>query len=129
MKAFSYRLQELLNSKGITPYQFSMKVGISQSTVSRILNKNSKPNSSSLEKICEFFNVSEEWFLTGVDKKSPIELTDFKAKPLTQKEIEFIRDAVVLNEEQLLEDKFFRKWLENKLILNEIKVRKSLDKK
>ncbi len=65
MKEIGIRLRNLLNQKGLTPYSFSKKTGISQSTISRILNNNSKPNESNMEVICSFFNINEAWLLTG----------------------------------------------------------------
>ena len=74
MNTITSRLNHLLQQSGLSPYQFSMKSGISQSTLSRILNKNSKPNASTLNKIAVFFNVEEEWILTGNSEKNLTEL-------------------------------------------------------
>ena len=70
INTLSQRLKYLLVKNGLTNYHFSKKVNISQSTISRILNKNSKPSTRNLQVICNYFNVSEEWLLTGNDKKS-----------------------------------------------------------
>lgn len=60
------RLKELMQEKGITAYVFSDETGIPQSTISRLINKGSKPNTSNLKVICDYFNVDRQWFLTGV---------------------------------------------------------------
>ena len=64
------RLKQLIESKGITAYSLSDETNLSQSTLSRIINKNSKPNASNLKVITEYFGVSREWFLTGKDDSS-----------------------------------------------------------
>jgi len=70
INTLSERLKHLLERNGLTSYQLCKKVNLNQSTLSRILNKNSKPNASNLKTICNYFNVSEEWFLTGNEKES-----------------------------------------------------------
>ena len=59
------RISELLNKKGITAYMLSNETGLSQGTLSRIINKNTKPNASNLKVISEYFNVDPSWILTG----------------------------------------------------------------
>ncbi len=38
------RITELLEKKGITAYTLSNETGLSQATLSRIINRNTKPN-------------------------------------------------------------------------------------
>lgn len=59
------RLKELLENKGLTAYMLADETGISQSTLSRILNKDSKPNASNLKVLVEYFGIDKTWFLTG----------------------------------------------------------------
>ena len=59
------RITELLENKGITAYTLSNKTGLSQGTLSRIINKNTKPNASNLKAISDYFEVSQTWLLTG----------------------------------------------------------------
>lgn len=75
MKTLKQRLQKLLNENGITPYKLSLKTGISQPTLSRILNKEVTPNSNTTQAICKYFNVSESWLLTGKEGVTPIDYT------------------------------------------------------
>lgn len=65
MSNISSRMRRLLDEKGLTPYQFSKKTGISNATISRILNKSSKPNENTLKVILDYFKVDEKWFLIG----------------------------------------------------------------
>lgn len=80
MQSIGERMSKLLEGSGITPYQFSQRTGISQSTISRIINKNSKPNESNLKVILDYFEINEKWFVTGEGEKkrsreaSPVDL-------------------------------------------------------
>lgn len=59
------RITELLENKGISAYTLSNETGISQATLSRIINKSTKPNASNLKVLSEYFNVDQTWLLTG----------------------------------------------------------------
>jgi len=61
----SLRIKELMKKKGVSAYNISKETGISQATLSRILNKNTKPNMNNLKILSKYFNSSEEWLLTG----------------------------------------------------------------
>lgn len=63
MEKLQDRFQFLLDSKGLTSYQLSKKTGVSNATLSRIANKGTKPNSKTLETLCKYFNISEDWFV------------------------------------------------------------------
>ena len=66
MEGFSERLRHLIDKAGITPYEVSMKTGISQSTLSRLLNKaTSKPNIKNVEILANYFCANKVWLLTG----------------------------------------------------------------
>lgn len=63
--SISLRLKQLLEKKGLTAYMFAEETGISQSTLSRILNKDTKPNASNLKVISDYFQIDKTWLLTG----------------------------------------------------------------
>ncbi len=69
MKEIGKRLKELLDEKGLTSYKLSKRIPVSQSTLSRIINKNTSPNESNLKAIIDFFKVNETWLLTGEGEK------------------------------------------------------------
>jgi len=69
MENIGDRLTQLLKNKGVTRYVVSEYTGISESTLSRIINKNSKPNIENCKLLANYFNVSEEWLLTGSGEK------------------------------------------------------------
>lgn len=59
------RITKLLEKKGITAYTLANETGLSQATLSRIINKNSKPNASNLKVLAEYFDVDQTLLLTG----------------------------------------------------------------
>jgi transcriptional regulator with XRE-family HTH domain len=63
--SISVRVKELMRKKGISAYNLSNYTGISQATLSRILNKDTKPNASNLKSLAEYFQVEQEWLLSG----------------------------------------------------------------
>ncbi len=54
-----------MDDKGLTPYQLSKESTVSEATLSRILNKDTKPHLKNLEKLSKYFQVRETWLLTG----------------------------------------------------------------
>lgn len=65
MESIGSRVKNLITNLGITPYEVSEKTGIAQSTLSRLINKDSKPNIKNTEILAKYFNVSKNWLLTG----------------------------------------------------------------
>jgi len=64
--SFGERLAELIKNKGVTPYEIFIKTGVSQSTISRVLNNNTtKPGIRNIEILAEYFNVDSDWLRTG----------------------------------------------------------------
>jgi len=59
------RIKKLIRNKGISAYNVSKETGISQSTLSRILNSDTKPNMNNLKILSKYFKVDEDWLLTG----------------------------------------------------------------
>lgn len=58
------KLRKLLEKQGITPYMLADYTGISQSTISRIINKNSKPNASTLKLLANYFKIDPLFLLS-----------------------------------------------------------------
>lgn len=67
MNNIGVRLKSEMDKRGLTSYALSKETGISESTLGRIINKNSKPNTVNIKVLCEYFGVSESWLLTGID--------------------------------------------------------------
>jgi transcriptional regulator with XRE-family HTH domain len=65
METIGLRVKKLIESKGVTAYEVAVKTGISESTLSRIISKDSKPNLRNSEILEEYFNISKQYLLTG----------------------------------------------------------------
>ena len=100
INTLSERLKHLLEKNGLTSYKLSKKANLSRATLSRILNKNTMPIGRNLELICNYFNVSEEWFLTGNEKES----TNEGAKSSLELEIQKIVKAELQENKKELQD-------------------------
>jgi phage repressor protein C with HTH and peptisase S24 domain len=62
----SERIKYLIEKKKITPYEVSKKAGISESTLSRILNENTeKLTFNSAAKLANYFHVDLDWLRFG----------------------------------------------------------------
>lgn len=56
----------LIDNKRVTSYYLSKATGVSQATISRLKSDvTAKPSISTNKKIADYFNVNEEWLLTG----------------------------------------------------------------
>lgn len=60
------RISKLIEYKGVTPYIVSQNTGISQATLSRILNNSTaKPSQGTIQLLAKYFDSSLDWILTG----------------------------------------------------------------
>lgn len=63
---FSEKLKGLIKEKGVTAYIVANKTGISEATLSRLLNNNtSKPNIKNVDLLAKYFNVTSDWLLSS----------------------------------------------------------------
>lgn len=69
MDTIGSRVKYLIENKGITAYEVSHATGISESTISRITHKSSKPNIKNCKLLADYFGVSKEWILVGGEDK------------------------------------------------------------
>lgn len=65
MNTIGSRVKYLIENRGITAYEVSHATGISESTISRITHKSSKPNIKNCKLLADYFGVSKEWILVG----------------------------------------------------------------
>lgn len=75
METIGSRLKKMLQNKGVTAYEASKATGIAESTLSRIITHNTKPNSKNRKILAEYFGVSEDWYITDEVEAIPV---DFK---------------------------------------------------
>ena len=103
-------------------------------TVSQALKGNSKYLTDSfLKKFAfTFKSINEAWLLNGsgtIDNKGDAALAynNLALSELTKEHISIVRDALLMHEDQLLEDEVIKKWLEYKLLLKEHEVLKRVE--
>lgn len=60
--------EKLCEQMGITPYRFCKDTGISTSTISTWKNKGSKCGAKLQKIVCEYFNISVDYLMTGKEK-------------------------------------------------------------
>ena len=60
---------DLLQKNNLTPYQFSKKAGVPQSSLSDWKCGKSTPKQDKLKKIADYFGVSVDYLMTGEEKE------------------------------------------------------------
>ena len=68
MNGFGEKLRELRKEKGLTQKQLAEQLGNAQSAIYYWETNKQEPNISALKKLCEFFNVSSDYFI-GLEKE------------------------------------------------------------
>lgn len=91
MMSFFDRFEQLCKLEGLTPTEVGRNINVKQQTISMWKKRNSTPNSETLQRIANYFNVSTEYLLTGnertkIPSKNRISMrwTDIKDKIETQ---------------------------------------------
>ena len=76
--AFLNRIESLCAIKGVSPSKAFVESGVGKDFASDIRRKNSKPSAEKVILLAQYFGVSLDWLLLGVnkDKGSLPELTD-----------------------------------------------------
>ena len=64
------RIFELLDQKGMTQKEFSLRTGIATTTISDWRKKNTNPGSDKIVLICAALDVTPEFLLSGVTEDS-----------------------------------------------------------
>lgn len=81
-------LYEIRKQKGISQIALSMKLGVSQETISAYENGKAYPSVDTLLKLCDIFNVSADFLLDRTDVK--LTVNDFCDKNLSPDEMELV---------------------------------------
>jgi len=81
-------LNKLLKDKDITQLNLSMKIGITQETISAYINGKAKPSADTLIKLADHFNTTTDFILDRTDINCRIE--NVKPKDLSNTEFEII---------------------------------------
>ncbi|MFQ7583414.1 helix-turn-helix domain-containing protein [[Clostridium] symbiosum] len=67
--------EQLLQKYGITAYKVSKDTGITQSTLSDWKRGRSTPKTDNMKKIADYFGVSVEYLMTGIEEPKEKEIT------------------------------------------------------
>ena len=67
--------EQLLQKYGITAYKASKDTGITQSTLSDWKRGRSTPKTDNMKKIADYFGVSVEYLMTGIEEPKEKEIT------------------------------------------------------
>lgn len=65
--------EKLCKERGITPYRFCKDTGINSSTISTWKNKGNECSPKTAKAICDYFNVSMDYLITGSEGNTLIE--------------------------------------------------------
>jgi transcriptional regulator with XRE-family HTH domain len=96
MQSTGERLEYLIEKKGITAYELSSNTGISQSTLSRIIHKGSKPNLKNSETLAKYFQITKEWLINGSSRNDePIILNEPNSNYLQSESLSIMQVPLV----------------------------------
>lgn len=87
--------EKLCKEKGITPYRFCKDTGINSSTISTWKNKGSECSAKTAKAICEYFNVTMDYLMTGeMPIDDPYAITESDERDIA-KDMENIRNKLL----------------------------------
>jgi transcriptional regulator with XRE-family HTH domain len=102
MKQLKNRLAAVLEENNISPYLLAKMIGKPQSTVSRVLNNETKPQSATISAIAKALNLKESWLLTGQGEKYAKDSPETIPKMDTLAErMEYVREQKHLSYQKL----------------------------
>lgn len=105
-----YRIKEIRKDNGLSQEQFAEKLNIGQTTVAGYESGTRTPRNSTIKAICNTFNISEEWLLSGkgIKKKAlnrEQEIAEITAKLFKEDDesirLRFVQIVCNMTEEQL----------------------------
>lgn len=86
--------EKLCETNGITPYKFCKDTGVSTSTISTWKKKNSHCRPELAKIVCEYFGISHDFLMTGIEKEKP------DIPPLMPEQFDLLELYSKLKEEQ-----------------------------
>lgn len=89
--------EKLCKERGITPYRFCKDTGINSSTISTWKNKGSECSPKTAKAVCEYFDISMDFLMTGekTEHKSDPQLLSAKDERDIAKDMENIRQKIM----------------------------------
>ncbi len=87
--------KKLCDEKGITPYRFCKETGVNTSTISSWKSKGSECSPKTAKAICDYFNVSMDYLMTGIEKNdNPYAITSKDERDIA-KDLENLREKLM----------------------------------
>ncbi len=130
------RLNQISDYYNFKSYsEFAAKAGINHQTASNYLKGKQKPDAEKLSIIIQSFDeVNAEWLLTGKGdmlKKSNQKgiYTIGKENKLSDKNLQIVIDTILKHENDLMQNPVFKQWYDNKILICENNLLKSLNRK
>lgn len=84
--------EKLCNERGITPYKFCKDNNVRTSTISTWKKKNSIVGTVLAKKICDYFEISMDYLMTG---KDAIMVQEPQIKPISERDIAKKIDEII----------------------------------
>jgi transcriptional regulator with XRE-family HTH domain len=118
----------LVTKEKLSKNAFGKLFGLNRGAISSYIEGKAKPKLETLQKISAHFKLTLDQIVNVNLEEKAITLTsssDLNLQDeftLTEKELNIVRDAVLLHEEELLKDKVFKKWLDLQLLTRENEV-------
>ena len=99
------RLRHLIEEKKVTAYEVALKTGISQATLSRVLNDNTaKMSIKTIDVLTQYFNIKKDWLVTLSNRK---EVPGFSIRKKITKDDEWCAEAYLeTNYSDITEEEF-----------------------
>lgn len=97
MSEVSKRLQESLDKQAMSAYHLAQKSGVTEASISRILNKGVVPQRKTAEKLARALKISPVWLLTGNGTNKVVVEEDYNPYDLIDQVVSHPRgvDAIV----------------------------------
>lgn len=124
-------LKKFIDYKGLSVLSFEKSIA-TRSAIDKAIKNSSNLRSSLLAKIIEVYpDIEPHWLLTGQGnmlKNNTKEVLEIK-KTVTEKELQTVVDCILYNEDELMKNKIFKQWFQNKMLVCENKLLKEIKEK
>lgn len=114
MKTLGSRLREARDRKRYTQIEVAKIIGISNGTLSGYERDYRDPDTPTLKRLAELYEVSIDWLMNGVEKQKPDHLAGLEKYDLLTNANELSEILRELNEERLKELTNYAKYLKER---------------
>lgn len=83
MLTYGERLKKIRKETGLTQEQFAKSIGVTRNPIASAEIGKSKLQPLAVHKICELYNINEEWFINGIGSmKNTYNIPEYEVKNL-----------------------------------------------